>query len=329
MSHSARAIAFLALLAARPVVAAAPAFDCRLAHSPVERLICSDDGLAALDREQSARYQTLRRAVSSQGAARLLDNQRAWLKSRDDCTKQPDPPSRIECLTRVYQGGITDLDARFRQAGGLVLEQRASERRLARLRVTETEDHPWLTGQPAGRADAFNRYVSKRLELAKGLFAAAPIQLDAKPEGETQYSRYYEIHHMDGKLISIEFFTYHESYFGHAWRSEFALNWDLGRNRPLNVETLFRTDADWRAAVTEHARSWLNTEGDSGDPEAVLSLLELDDNEGWLFNDDGAVLLPGRGERSLAGASAEIPVPYDVLAPYLSPDAPLPVTKAP
>jgi hypothetical protein len=232
---------------------------------------------------------------------------------------------QINCLTRSYQEPSAALEAQFRHSEGLMLEPRVSVRRTARFRVTEADSHPWLTGAPTARAAAFNRFVSARCDLGKGMFAAAPIELDAKPSGETQYDRFYEIHHMDGKLISIEMFMHHESYFGHGWRSEFALNWDLLLDRPIKVADLFRPDLDWRRAIMDHVRNWLREDGSFGDPDSIASFGNPDDDEGWLFNDDGAVLLIGRGERSMEGTSADVPIPYDVLLPFLRPDTPLPL----
>jgi hypothetical protein len=50
----------------------------------------------------------------------------------------------------------------------------------------------------------------------------------------------------------------------------------------------------------------------------------VDNADAWLFDDDGATLMLGHGERSMVGASIEVAIPYDVLAPYLRADAPLP-----
>jgi uncharacterized protein len=305
---------------------AGPGFDCKLAHSAVEHLICSDNALVALDTGQAARYERLRRASSPDGAARLLVRQRAWLVGRAGCIGglNNDRSSQIDCLTRIYQDPGSAFDAQFRVSEALVLEERHTDRHLAQLRVVESDSHPWLTGFPESRAAAFNKYVSERCELRKSMFAAAPVELDAKPEGTTQYDRFYEIHHMDGKLISIEMFMHHESYYGHGWRSEFALNWDLRLNRPLDIAALFRPGLDWQSAVMDQVRKWVHEEDYN---DSLVDLAEPESDESWLFDSDGAILLIGRGERSMAGASADVPIPYDVLIPFLVPDAPLPVRR--
>ena len=200
---------------------------------------------------------------------------------------------------------------------------------MRRRLVTETDEHPWLTGAPPARAAAFNRYVSSRLRLDASMFALSGIELDPKPSGDTTFRRSYEIHHFDSRLISVEIFTFHESYFGHGWRSEFGLNWDLAAGRPVHVVDLFRPGVDWHAVVTARARDWLREESDNPGAADYLNDRTLDDNESWLFDDDGAVLLLGRGERSMAGDFADVPIPYDVLVPLLRPDPPLPVRQKP
>jgi uncharacterized protein YecT (DUF1311 family) len=305
--------------------AASPSFDCAHAGSDVERLICSNDDLAALDRDQVTRYLALSHVVSPDGRVFLLRRQRAWLASRAGCLKSPysDRDAQIACLKQSYQEPPLEPDAQFRQAGGLVLEERQSERHIPSLRVKETDSHPWLTGTPATQVAAFNHYVSVRLALDKGMFASMPIKIDRPPQGATEYERFYEIHRFDGRLISVKVYIHHESYVGHAWRSEFALNWDLAAGNPVHVADLFRADAGWRAAVTEAARKWLTDNDDDKDLLDYVDNDALNDDEGWLFDDSGAVLMLGRGERSMVGLAEDVPVPWEVLTPLLKPDAPL------
>ncbi len=62
-----------------------PGFDCAKAGGAVDRLICSDDGLAGQDRELAGQYAELGRTVSAQGLAILRSGQRKWLASRAGC----------------------------------------------------------------------------------------------------------------------------------------------------------------------------------------------------------------------------------------------------
>jgi hypothetical protein len=174
--------------------------------------------------------------------------------------------------------------------------------------------------------DAFNQYVSQRLALAKGMFAASGLALDAKPKGDTIFSRNYEIHRFDDRVISIEILQSHESYFGHGWRAEHTINWDLRRNAKLRIADIFDPDKDWQQGVYDYAMKHLREQGEIHDPESWFTNEAVDDDDAWLFDDDGALLLLGHGERSMAGASADVPIPYDVLQPFLRPGAAVTVT---
>ena len=296
----------------------APSFDCARTGNAVDRLICSDDGLATLDRELAERYDALHRTLSPEGLAVLLTDQRKWLASRSRCaTKEVPHDQGVTCLSSLYSDRTDELNAQYRSADDLTVESREITRRLPAVRVEELDRYPVLLG-PKPRVDAFNHYIAQRLNLAKGMFAASGIKLDAKPEGDTTFDRSYEIHRFDDRMISIEIFESHESYFGHGWRAEYAINWDLRRNRPLRVIDIFLKQPDWQQSIYAFAMKAVREQGDIHDPESWFNSDAVDDDDAWLFDDDGAVLLLGHGERSMVGASADAAIPYDVLAAVLA-----------
>jgi membrane-bound lytic murein transglycosylase B len=86
--------------AARPQAAAGPSFDCAEASLDAEREICSDEHLAALDREMVAAYRSLQAATTGPEVRKA---QRRWLEEvRNACSTR-------ECLGRVYAERIVDL----------------------------------------------------------------------------------------------------------------------------------------------------------------------------------------------------------------------------
>jgi uncharacterized protein len=303
--------------------APAPSFDCARAGNAVDRLICSDAGLAKLDRELAEHYDALRRALSPEGLTVLLTSQRKWLASRNRCaSKEVSHDQGVTCLSSLYSDRTDELNAQYRTADGLTVENREITRRLPAVRVEESDRYPLLL-RPKPQVEAFNHYIAERLNLAKGMFAASGIRLDAKPEGDTTFDRSYEIHRFDDRMISIEIFESHESYFGHGWRAEYAINWDLRRNRPLRVTDIFLKEAGWQQSVYAFAMKEVREQGDIREPESWFNSDAVDDDDGWLFDDDSAVLLLGHGERSMVGASADAAIPYDVLQPFFRLDAPM------
>lgn len=67
-------------------IALAASFDCTKAGTPVEKAICDDPGLGQLDQDVALAYKMLLNSLHGNAAQRLRDEQRDWLKTRD----QPD-----------------------------------------------------------------------------------------------------------------------------------------------------------------------------------------------------------------------------------------------
>jgi len=86
-----------------------PSFDCRKARMPVEKLICGDDGLAALDRWMASLYHEIESPTSplddrQRRAERVA--QRAWLVQRNGCVSKA---YTADCVARLTQQRIVAL----------------------------------------------------------------------------------------------------------------------------------------------------------------------------------------------------------------------------
>lgn len=83
-------LAVFALVLALPALAVAadgPTFDCAKAQGEVEKLICGDASLAALDRKLAEAYKAASAKATGKMLATLKAEQRGWVKGRDDCWK--------------------------------------------------------------------------------------------------------------------------------------------------------------------------------------------------------------------------------------------------
>ncbi len=80
----------------------APSFDCRSARSPVEKAVCSDPVLAAMDRR-------LARLYAQAGGRAIEAEQDAWRARRDACARDADLAA---CASEVYDERIRELQAR-------------------------------------------------------------------------------------------------------------------------------------------------------------------------------------------------------------------------
>jgi len=132
---------FLALLLSAPQVVEGPSFDCRSALKPVESAICSDPGLARLDRRMSARYGQVRRALAANGRSVLTADQRwflgardEWFENRDRWADFPDltarMTARIAFLESLDTRGRPGLTGRWVNVAGVAEVEDAGDGRL-------------------------------------------------------------------------------------------------------------------------------------------------------------------------------------------------------
>lgn len=85
--NSSMLLFFSTLILPLAAPAAPPSFDCAKADGEVETLICSDAALAALDGKLDATYKAAAAQAEGALATRLREDQRGWLKGRDECWK--------------------------------------------------------------------------------------------------------------------------------------------------------------------------------------------------------------------------------------------------
>lgn len=114
-------ITFLFVGTGLPAFAAErPAFDCAKAEGEVEKLICSDASLAALDRQLDAVYAAATAKAHGKLATGLREDQRGWVKGRNDCWKATQQTwitatwtvdSVPACVAAQYRVRISELQA--------------------------------------------------------------------------------------------------------------------------------------------------------------------------------------------------------------------------
>jgi uncharacterized protein YecT (DUF1311 family) len=93
---------------------AEPSFDCAAATAPVEALICSDTGLADLDRKLSESYHALLATRVGEAQMLLRAEQRAWAENRAaTCAVEGAPAIEVDdatgCLMALYRARIAEL----------------------------------------------------------------------------------------------------------------------------------------------------------------------------------------------------------------------------
>ncbi len=96
-----------------------PAFDCTKATGTVEKLICADEGLAALDRKLDGVYKAALAKARDDMPRILRTEQRGWVKGRDECWKVTgvdNPVYLTESWTATDVRGCVDGEYQLRIA---------------------------------------------------------------------------------------------------------------------------------------------------------------------------------------------------------------------
>ncbi|MBA3511356.1 hypothetical protein [Sphingomonas sp.] len=86
----------------RPPATASPSFNCRFARSRGEIAVCNDGGLAALDRQMAAQFNSAMAQADSRQRSLLQRTRSDFLRYRDNC------PSN-GCIAETYRGRIREI----------------------------------------------------------------------------------------------------------------------------------------------------------------------------------------------------------------------------
>lgn len=110
--HAAAGLLLAVATAAGPAWAEAPSFDCSgVEAGSIEALVCTDDGLAALDRTLAEVFAAASAKAVDDHPPVLQAEQRGWIKGRDECWKSDDVRG---CVAEAYRLRIAELQARYR-----------------------------------------------------------------------------------------------------------------------------------------------------------------------------------------------------------------------
>ena len=88
-----------------------PSFPCASASGDVEKLICADAGLAALDRKLAATWAEAEKKADPPMPRTAIAEQQTWIEGRNACSKESDPRA---CVRSRYTMRIAGLQARYK-----------------------------------------------------------------------------------------------------------------------------------------------------------------------------------------------------------------------
>ena len=86
----------------RPVPTASPSFNCRFARTRGEIAVCGDQGLASLDRQMAAQFNTAMAQGDARQRSLLQRTRNDFLRYRDNCPTNG-------CIAETYRGRIREI----------------------------------------------------------------------------------------------------------------------------------------------------------------------------------------------------------------------------
>jgi uncharacterized protein YecT (DUF1311 family) len=98
----------LAIVITAGAASAAPSFNCKKATALVEKQICGSPEFEPLDRDIASLYARSLALLSKSDGDALREEQRAWVKERDECEDliRGDPPigtDVLQCMRKTMQ----------------------------------------------------------------------------------------------------------------------------------------------------------------------------------------------------------------------------------
>lgn len=144
-----------------------PGFDCATASRPIERDICANRGLVALDREMSGLYLARRRQLSGSTANEFISDQRRWLRDRANECSSGRTSDIVACIRDKTAARIAEFRG---DAGNSAPSSESSA-------VTESEDQEIRNWQichggraaaeasPTEKVDACSDIIQRRGDL--------------------------------------------------------------------------------------------------------------------------------------------------------------------
>ena len=316
------ALVLTSLLLGCAFCAPALAFDCKAARSPIEKIICADAGLLALDDPMGKAYGEVRALGDAAAKAALASSQRAWLATRDGCLKQEKVSA---CLAAQMTRRLAYLTGRPEAGPG------AASRLVPLIRwrqapaKAEQRIEAFAFAAPATSGEKrFN-------DLVRGFVDDVIADMGGQPERATTVEVMASLPYASARFVSahLDVYTMAEG-AAHPNTSSRNVNVDLARGRELAFADLFDAAAGRR--ITGLCREQVlkdKTERGMDDADAdevrefdAALAKALPDLSAWSFTADHVSVT---FDRYVVGSYAEGPygcdLPYADLRPLARPGA--------
>jgi uncharacterized protein len=281
MSHMRAALSLL-ILALSPLTLSAQSFDCKLAQTPREKIVCSDTRLSALDAEIAANFNSLRAQLSPESAALVLADQGEWLRWIDlvcPANGKGVAANQTQCLQREYFTRANDLaQDKVTHLGSTVIFVRSHFLYKPGTAATTNPISPGFgygslrwpqIDRPNATQIAWNNAIKTKAErLPVDLFAeksSTPkdATFDTYLNAGGSIDAYYTVEAANDRFIAVTFTDGILNWgAAHPNSDDASFLWWLDRNRELKSEDVFLPDSGWQAKVATLAIASLRSQAD-------------------------------------------------------------------
>lgn len=169
-----------------------PGFSCNDNLVPTEAVICSNDGLASLDRQLAALYGNSLRSLAADQQAKLQAAERTWIAERNRCG------TIKSCIGNAYQARISSLGGHASQiASPIVAQNRPTD-----YPTSYVVDGLTLGGQVVFGSDAYKQYQCSESEQFPAFIWCQKQRREPSRWGEVTLSNSI-LHARDGQAVYI------------------------------------------------------------------------------------------------------------------------------
>jgi uncharacterized protein/heat shock protein HslJ len=262
LSHLAFAVS--GLLATGFALAQTPAFDCRKASGEIEKQICADSELGALDRTLSVVYAAALRKSRNEHPPMLKAEQRGWIKGRNECWKAAD---QLQCVAQAYRLRIAELQARYRlvpvsASATFICEGDSRNQVIANFfqtdppsLIAERGDSVSLMFQQPAASGA--RYQGRNESLWEHQGEATVVWGYGAPEMRCQKQQLSELASLAGsawELVAIQSMDDAQGTIHIAKPATFTLSFSTDGRAKFRIDCI-RGNATWKAASSAESSS--------------------------------------------------------------------------
>jgi uncharacterized protein len=255
--------------------AAAQSFDCKLAQSPREKLVCADTRLSALDAEIAANYKSLRAQLSPDSAALVMAEQQEWLHWIDlvcPANGKGAAADQTRCLQNQYFTRAHDLE-HIAHIGSTVIFVRSHFLYKAGNANTTNPISPgfgygslrWpqIDRPNAAQTTWNNAAKTKAASLAIGFSNVNNATFDTAVDASGSIDAYFTVDAANNSLIDVTFTD--GSYpwgAAHPTASRTSFLFWLARARELTATDIFWPDSAWQQNIVPLAIASLQANPD-------------------------------------------------------------------